>query len=97
MQNKMIQFYITPYENGYCFVHDSGRPDKFIFSREKAMLIHLKEAKLTRIDGNYFEYVKKDGTVEHISYKYINPEQIVGTMYRIDGKIEEHQVHIPLH
>ncbi len=93
----MVQYFITPYEDGYCFVHDSGRPDKYIFSQEKANHIHTKSAKLFRIDASYFELVYKDGKVERFPYMCLEPNAIVGTKYRSMGKISEHDVHIPTH
>ncbi len=91
----MVQYYITPYENGYCFVHDSGQPNKYIFSNEKALYIRSKAAKLFRIDASYFELVYNDGKVERIPYLSLSPEQIFGTMYQSLSKISEHHIHIP--
>jgi hypothetical protein len=91
----MTQYYITPYENGYCFVHDSGRPDKFIFSTEKACLIRSNQSKLYRIDANYFEIVNNNGSVERIPYIYIEKEAILGTLIRESGIIHEDYVLIP--
>lgn len=93
----MVQYYITPYETGYCFVHDSGHPDKFIFSSEKAYDIQTGKVKLYRIDASYFEMVKEDGSVERIPYMCISTENIVGTKYRQGGILKEEQVLIPLH
>jgi hypothetical protein len=93
----MVQFYITPYENGYCFVHDSGRPDKFIFSTEKAVGISFGKDKLYRIDVSYFEIVKEDGSVERIPYMCIPKENIIGTLYRSEGIVKEDKVLIPSH
>ena len=93
---KMVQYYITPYEDGYCFVHDSGRAGKYIFSQEKAAHIHSKAAKLFRVDASYFEMVYTNGKVERFPYIYLFPEQqIIGTTYRSMGKISEHDVHVP--
>lgn len=93
----MVQYYITPYETGYCFVHDSGRPDKFIFSTEKAFDINSGKVKLFRIDASYFELVKEDGSVERIPYMYIPKEQIFGTIHRDSSIIPEKLVLIPSH
>jgi hypothetical protein len=93
----MVQYYITPYEDGYCFVHDSGRPDKFIFSTEKADGIQTGKVKLFRIDASYFELVKQDGSVERIPYMCIEKENIVGTIHRSIGIIKEDKVRIPSH
>lgn len=91
----MVQYYITPYEKGYCFVHEGGHPTKFIFSTEKASAIIMKQAKLYRIDANYFEIVYKNDSVERIPYMYIEKENIVGTAIREPSVLYEHHVHIP--
>ena len=93
----MVQYYITPYETGYCFVHDSGQENKYIFSTEKAYDIRSGKVKLFRIDANYFEIVKQDNSVERILNMYIPKEQIFGTAYRDIGIIPEKLVHIPFH
>jgi hypothetical protein len=94
---KMVQYFITPYDGGYCFVHEAGHPSKYIFSTEKATHIHTKSAKLFRIDASYFELVYKDGKVERFPYMYIESNAIVGTKYRSMGKVSEDDVHIPSH
>ena len=88
----MVQYYITPYDDGYCFVHESGQPDIFIFSTEKTCEICSEKVKLYRIDNSYFEIVKEDGSVERIPYMCIPKENIFGIADRI---IKKEQVHIP--
>ncbi len=92
---KMVQYYITPYEDGYCFVHDSGRPSKFIFSNEKASNVKCGQAKLERVDQNYFALIYTNGKVERIPFVNIQPEAIVGTKYRMIGVLGKHHISTP--